>query len=72
MNLLARQPDNTDPLLLLRRAEPTLSQTCWGSRFTVAETNLFLHLGDCCLRFVVDNETDTIMSQFQPSPFRAS
>src|SRR5262249_54466270 len=33
---------------------------------------LILNLGECFLRFVVDIDSDTITSQFQPSRFRAT
>ena len=71
MNLLARQPQNGDPLLLPPRDTPyvlrdVLEKTVYGCR-----DELILNLGDCFLRFRVDNDTDTITSQFRPQPFRA-
>ena len=71
MNLLARHPQNGDPLLLPPRDTPyvlhdVLEKTLYGCR-----DELILDLGDCFLRFGVDNDTDTITSQFRPRSFRA-
>jgi hypothetical protein len=71
MNLLARHPQNDDPLLLPPRDTPyvlrdVLEKTVYGCR-----DELILNLGDCFLRFRVDNDTDTITSQFRPLPFRS-
>ncbi len=71
MNLLARHPQNGDPLLLPPRESPyvlddVLEKTVYGFR-----AELILNLGDSFLRFGVDIDTDTIISQFQASPFRA-
>lgn len=71
LDLLARHPQNGDPLLFPPRDVPyvlhdVVEKTMYGCR-----DELILNLGDCFLRFGVDNDTDTITSQFQPSPFRA-
>jgi len=71
MNLLARHPPNGDPLLLPPRDAPyvlhdVLEKTVYGCR-----DELILNLGDCFLRFGVDDDTDTITSEFRPLPFRA-
>jgi hypothetical protein len=71
MNLLARHPQNADPLLLPPREAPyvlndVLEKMTYGFR-----AELVLNLGDCFLQFGVDIDTDTIISQFQASPFRS-
>ena len=70
MNDLARHPQNADPLLLPPREAPyvlndVLEKIVYGFR-----AELIFNLSDCFLRFGVDIDTDTITSQFQPSPFR--
>src|SRR5581483_1362408 len=72
MNPVARQRDNTEPLLLPPRAAPYLLTDVLEKRVRGCRDELVLCLGDSHLRFVVDNETDTIMSEFKPSPFRAT
>ena len=70
MNLLARQPDKTDPMLLPPRETPYLLTDVLEKRVHGCRDELILNLGECFLRFGVDSEADTITSQFQPSSFR--
>ena len=71
MNLLAHHPQNEDPLLLPSRDAPYVLHDVLEKMVYGCREELILDLGDCFLRFGVDDNTDTIASRFQPSPFRA-
>jgi hypothetical protein len=71
MNDLARHPQNADPLLLPPREVPYVLHDVLEKRVYGFRAELILDLGDSFLRFGVDNDWDTITSQFQASPFRA-
>jgi hypothetical protein len=72
MNPQPRKTDNTDPLLLPPREEPYILTDVLEKQVHGCRDELILNMRDSFLRFVVDNETDTMMSLFQPSPFRAT
>jgi hypothetical protein len=71
MNLLARHPQNGDPLLLPPRDAPYLLHDVLEKVVYGCRDELILNLGDCFLQFKVDSDTDTIVGQFRPLPFRA-
>lgn len=71
MNDLARHSQNADPLLLPPRETPYVLEDVLEKIVNGCRDELILNLGDSCLRFGVDIDTDTITSQFQPRPFRA-
>ncbi len=70
MSVLARHPDSADPLLLPPRETPYVLQDVLEKMVDGCRDQLILNLGDCFLRFGVDIDTDTITSEFQPSPLR--
>jgi hypothetical protein len=68
---LACPPGNADPSLLPPRATSYVLQDVWEKPVHGCRNELVLDLGDCFLRFGVDIDSDTIVRQFQPGPFRA-
>jgi hypothetical protein len=70
MNLLARRPENADLLLLPPREAPYILNDVLEKRVHGCRDELILNLRECYFRFGVDIDTDTIVSEFQPSPFR--
>jgi hypothetical protein len=71
MNLLAHRPENADPLLLPPRETPYILRDVLQKVVHGCRDQLVLDLGECCLRFGVDVDTDTITGEFQSTPFRA-
>lgn len=72
MNSQSRKTNSTDSLLLPPREEPYILTDVLEKQVQGCRDELVLNLRDSFLRFVVDNETDTMMSEFQPSPFRVT
>jgi hypothetical protein len=67
---MSLQTGKADPLLLLPREAPYILADVLEKWVHGCRDEIVLSLGDSFIRFVVDNETDTIMSEFKPSPFR--
>src|SRR5262249_12141284 len=72
MNLVARHPGTAEPPLLPPREAPYVLSDVLEKMVHGCRDELILNLGDCFLRFGVEIDTDTIVSQFQVSPFLAT
>ena len=71
MSLLARRSAIADPLLLPPRETPYLLRDVLEKVVHGCRDQLVLDLGESCLGFAVDVDTDTIAAEFQPTPFRS-
>lgn len=71
MIALNRQIGRHDPLLLPDRDEPYCLHDVYEKIDLCCRDEVVLDLGDSCLRFRVNPDTDEIVSRFQHKPFVA-